>query len=164
MAVKYKRDPDVKFNWNVRGRSMETTRKRTLMIYAGLAFMFITIFSLEYITGHATKWGELQTGKATIVRKIVQGEDSELPAYSIECKVFVPLEMPELSLPEEIPEEAVLVRQEVIPLHQVVRIVQDSWEAVQEGDEIQVEYRVNDDYTRIHIDNISLGMSLMITQ
>ena len=162
MAVKYKRDPEVKFDWNVRGRSMETTRKRTLLIYAALAFMFFGIFALDYVRGRDSTWGEPRTGKAKVLRKIVQGADSDLPAYSIECKVFVALEMPENSLPEGIPESSVLERQEVIPLSEVVRIAQASWEAVQEGDEIQVIYRVNNDYTRIRIDTISLGMPVRI--
>lgn len=153
MAVKYKRDPDVKFDWNVRGRSMEMTRKKTLLIYGALGAMFFAIFAMQYINRNAPLWGESRLGKAQVLRKTVLGADTESPAYAIECEVMI-----ELRKTESAEDTA------AITLSEVVRVDRISWEAVQEGDEIQVKYAVNEDDTRIRIEDIALGMPVTIAE
>ncbi len=153
MAVKYKRDPDVKFNWNVRGRSMEATRKKTLMIYGGLGIMFFAIFALQHITGNLKEWQESRTGTATVLRKIVRGTDTDSPAYSIECEVQVVVTAAESI--EDTP---------TIALRDKLLVNLASWEAIEEGTQIQVVYAVNEDYSRMRIENISLGLPVLITE
>lgn len=44
MAVKFKRSEDQKFDWNVRGRSIEAVRKRNMYIFAGVGVAFVASF------------------------------------------------------------------------------------------------------------------------
>lgn len=147
MATKFKRDPDVKFNWNVRGRSAETTRRRSLMIYAGLGILFFFIFALQYLGGNLGKWSEAQNGNAQVVKKIIQGAETDTPSHSIECVIHIP---------------DPLNQGETLSLSEVVRTDELSWKAVREGDLINVTYRIKEDYSKIRIETIALGMPVII--
>jgi nitrogen fixation-related uncharacterized protein len=150
MAVKYKRDPDVKFDWNVRGRSAEMTRKRSLLIFVGVGLMFFAIGVLQFLTGSQGQWGEMQTDAAQVLRKIVQGEESDSPAYSIECRLILRQEeRPDLETP-------------TATFTEVVRTDHQSWMAVKEGDTINIRYRINESNTAIRIEGIALGMPVLI--
>ncbi len=147
MATKFKRDPDVKFDWNVRGRTAENTRRRTLMIYAGLGILFFFIFALQYLGGNLGEWSEAKKGSAQVLKKIIQGEETDSPSYSIECVIHIPDPLNE---------------GDILSLSENVRTDPLSWKAVREGDVINVTYRIKEDYSAIRIETIALGMPIIL--
>jgi len=147
MATKFKRDSDVKFDWNVRGRTAENTRRRTLMRYAGLGILFIFIFALQYLGGNLGEWSEAKKGRAQVLKKIIQGEETDSASYSIECAIHIPNSLNE---------------GDTLSLSENVRTDPLSWKAVREGDVINVTYRMKEDYSAIRIETIALGMNIIL--
>ncbi len=73
MAVKFKRDEDRKFDWNVRGRSTEVVPKKTLYIYGGLVIAFFASM-VVHMLGKGAGDGMLSSseGVAVVVEKVFE--------------------------------------------------------------------------------------------
>lgn len=148
MAVKFKRDPNQKFDWNIRGRSIESVRKRTLYIYAGLAVAFIASLAVHLIgQGVGSQWTPSVEGTATIREKFIQSADVPQPRYFVRCEVEVPQGL------EEVGAEATNA---TTTMSDLVITDEASFALVEEGGTINVMYRVKRDYSSMKIHRMIL--------
>ena len=149
MAVKFKRNADQKFDWNIRGRSAESIRKKTLYIYAGLMIAFFASFVIHMIgKGSGNEWMSSREGIARVTEKVIQREGRLEPEYLLRCAVVVP--NPKFTEGSDSEERTLVV-------HDLVNTDEASFKLVQEGSEINVTYRVNADATELRIHRMILN-------
>jgi hypothetical protein len=146
MAVKYKRDEDQKFDWNVRGRSPEAVRKKTLYIYAGLSVALMASLVMHLIGGRAEiRLKPSAEGIAVVIEKIVISEGVATPQHFLRCEVKVPL-------PIETEGQETTTK----GMGDLVLTDEVSFARVKEGDQIAVMYRVTGDYKEMRIHKMIL--------
>lgn len=149
MAVKFKRDSEQKFDWNLRGRSPEAVRKKTLYIYLGLAIAFFASL-VAHMVGQGVGDGMMSSleGSAVIVEKIVRNEGVPAPRYFLRCEVEVALRVEEGD-PE--PDPATKMMSDLVMTDEA------SFELVDEGSRITVMYRMNRNYSEMRIHRMILN-------
>lgn len=152
MAVKYKRDPERTFDWNVKGRNPQATRRKTLYIYGGLGVAFVAAFAYHVLgQGVATAWlGPFET-EATIVEKLVQFEGDPAARYLVRCAIDV-------SSIEEVEDiEAPLT------ISTLVRTDETSWRSVEVGTQVHAVCVISPELNEVRIRRLGLDTLIVDT-
>lgn len=147
MAVKFRRNEDQKFDWSVRGRSVEVVRKRNMYIFGFIGIGLFASFVVHMITqGGMNSLMSSAEGEALVLEKIVRES-----AYFVRCEVEV------LKIPEEDSTEL----PEVILMEDLVLTDKAGFDLVEEGDEIRVWYRVDRKYSKIRVHRMILYQTVI---
>lgn len=148
MAVKYKRDPEAKFDWNVRGRTSQQIRKKTMYIYGGLGIAFIASLVFHFVgQGNFANWHGPFTTVAVVTDKIVQFEGEPTERRFIQCEVeTADLDFGDLGEDVEIPER----------ISAQVRVDKDGWESLETGTVVHVVCSITPDFGSLRIQRIWL--------
>lgn len=154
MAVKYKRDPDSKFDWNVRGRSTEQIRRKTLLIYAGLSVALIAAVVFHYMgQGNFGNWHGPFNTVAVVTEKVTQFEGEPHARFFLRCEVET------ASLHFEGVTEAAAIPAK---MESLVRVDDAGWQVIEVGDVIHVTCSITPDLSSLRIQRI--GLDTLIEQ
>lgn len=157
MAVKFKRTEDQTFDWNLRGKSFETIRRKTLLIYSGLAIAFFVALVVHLI-GQGAGGARLMSsteGSAFVLEKIIKSEGMPEPQYFLRCEVEVPFKVEE---GQSEPDPASTT------LSDLVLTDEASFDLVEEGGRVTVMYRVSGDYSTLRIHRMILNQIIIVDE
>lgn len=155
MAVKYKRNPNAKFDWNVAGRSTEAIRKKTLYIYFGLGIAFVASMGYHMMAqGISADWYGPFEIEATITEKLTQFEGDPAARYFIRCEI----DTSRVTLAEE-PEGVEMPAK----LNALVRTDVNSWAAVDVGSIVQVSCRISSELDSLIVQRVALDTLIVET-
>ncbi|PCJ63826.1 MAG: hypothetical protein COA73_04870 [Candidatus Hydrogenedentota bacterium] len=152
MAVKYKRPghEDEKFEWELRGRSLKSTRRRLFLINLGLCGACLVLLLYYFMGQNATeRWLPIDRGTGVVIEKIEEtGTDGEA-VYFLDVRVSVPpandRDMSFLvGTPEEIEKKAGQVE-----LNDIISTDPGSFQMISEDDPVLVDFQI--DMQREHI-------------
>ena len=148
MAVKYKRDPDSKFDWNVKGRSAQQVRNKTLYIYAGLGIAFIAAIVFHFVgQGNFANWHGPFTTVAVVKEKVVQFEGEPTERHFLRCEI----DTGDLTF-EGVSDETVIPE----TISTLVRVDKAGWESLEEGTVVQVVCSITPELDALRIQRIWL--------
>ncbi|MFP6584071.1 MAG: hypothetical protein VCD00_16145 [Candidatus Hydrogenedentota bacterium] len=153
MAVKYKRNPNAKFDWNVAGRSTQAIRRKTLYIYLGLGIAFVASLAYHMMAqGISADWFGPFEIEATITEKLTQFEGDPAARYFIRCEI----DTSRVTLSEQPADVEMPPR-----LNALVRTDATSWGAVDVGSIVQVWCRISPELDSLIVQRVTLD-SLMV--
>lgn len=138
MAVKYTREGATRHDHGEHGRFARPLRKspgelksRLRIIYYGI-FTFTVVMFVAYAMGYLkpAQWGQLQTGVGIVTEKSTLIAEDNAAIFALTITLADP------------------------PLTETLSVDEASWDALAEGDEVPVQYRISLDNQRLRIEQL----------